>query len=220
MSPRRRFQNRHDAGRELGEDLRSRERDPDSIVIGLPRGGVVVAAEVAEILGAPLDVVAVRKLGVPGHEELAMGAIASDGSRHLNADIVRLVRPKDLEQVLAREEAELMRRATLYRQDAPRLLLAGRTVTVVDDGLATGATMAVAVVAVRAADAARVVVAAPVASPDTVAWMRTLVDDVAVLVEPRDFAAVGYYYDDFRATTDEEVIAALAANRGSRRAPD
>jgi predicted phosphoribosyltransferase len=167
-------------------------------------------------LDAPLEVLAVRKLGVPGHEELAMGAIASDGSKHLNDDIVRRVRPNDVAVVLAREGAELARRDVRYRQGAPRLALAGRSVIVVDDGLATGATMAVAVAAVRAAGAARVVVAAPVAAPDTVAWMRTLVDDVIVLVEPANFAAVGWYYDDFRATADEEVIAALAANRENR----
>jgi putative phosphoribosyl transferase len=220
MTPARRFRNRHEAGQELGKGILAVCRDPDVVVIGLPRGGVVVAAEVADALGAPLDILAVRKLGVPGHEELAMGAIASDGSRHLNEDIVRRVRPDDLARVLAREEAELMRRDALYRQQAPRLPLAGRTVTLIDDGLATGATMAVAVTAVRAAAATRIVVGAPVASPDRIVWMRTLVDDIVVLVAPDDFAAVGWYYDDFRATTDEEVIAALAANRESRSTHD
>jgi len=214
----RRFRDRHDAGRQLGEALRSIESGPDPIVIGLPRGGVVVAAEVADLLGADLDLIAVRKLGVPGHEELAMGAIASDGSRHLNRDIVRRVRPGDLEVVIARERAELLRRDSLYRRGEPRPALAGRTVMVIDDGLATGATMAVAVAAVHAAGAGRVVVAAPVAAPDTVAWMRTLVDEVVVLGQPYDFMAVGSYYDDFRATTDDEVIAALAANRENRSA--
>ena len=116
MRPPRRFAHRRDAGRELGEALRAGERDRDPIVIGLPRGGVIVAAEVAAMLGAPLDVLTVRKLGVPGHEELAMGAIASGGCRHLNADIVRRVRPQDLARVLAREGAELDRRDALYRQ--------------------------------------------------------------------------------------------------------
>jgi putative phosphoribosyl transferase len=216
MTRARRFQHRREAGRQLGQALRAIRIEPDPIVIGLPRGGVVVAAEVADVLGAPLDVLAVRKLGLPGHEELAMGAIASDGSRHLNDDIVWRVRPSELALVLAREGEELQRRDALYRRGAPGLALAGRTVLLVDDGLATGATMAVAVAAVHAAEAARVVVAAPVAAPDTVKWMRTLVDEVVVLVEPRDFAAVGWYYDDFRATTDDEVIAALAANRESR----
>jgi predicted phosphoribosyltransferase len=216
MTRARRFKHRRDAGRELGEALRAVQIEPEPIVIGLPRGGVVVAAEVAKVLGVPLDVLAVRKLGVPGHEELAMGAIASDGSRHLNNDIAWRVRSSDLALVLAREEAELQRRDEVYRRGVPRLALAGRTVLLVDDGLATGATMAVAVAAVHAAKAARVVVAAPVAAHDTAAWMRTLVDEVVVLVEPRDFAAVGWYYDDFRATTDDEVIAALAANRESR----
>jgi predicted phosphoribosyltransferase len=220
MKSPRRFHDRHDAGRTLGKELLASRNQPDPIVIGLPRGGVVVAAEVAEMLGAPLDVLAVRKLGVPGHEELAMGAIASDGSRHLNDDIVRRVRPSDVERVLAREEAELARRDALYRKGAPRLALAGRTVIVTDDGLATGATMAVAVAAVLAADARRVVAAAPVGAPDTTAWIRTLVDDVAVLIEPDDFTAVGWYYEDFRATTDDEVIEALAANRGNRSARD
>ncbi len=216
MKRARRFQHRPDAGRELGDALRATGIGPDPIVIGLPRGGVVVAAEVADMLDAPLDVLAVRKLGLPGHEELAMGAIASDGSRHLNSDIVWRVTPSELELVLARERSELQRRDDLYRRGVPPLTLAGRIVVVVDDGLATGATMAVAVAAVHTAGAARVVVAAPVAAPDTAAWMRTLVDDVVILAEPRDFAAVGWYYDDFRATTDEEVIAALAANRENR----
>jgi len=216
MTRARRFQQRGDAGRELGKALRAVQTEPDPIVIGLPRGGVMVAAEVAEVLGAPLDVLAVRKLGVPGHQELAMGAIASDGSRHLNDEIAWRVRPSDLAVVTAREEAELQRRDALYRKGAPRLALSGRTAVLVDDGLATGATMAVAVTAVHAADAARIVVAAPVAAPDTAAWMRKLVDEVVVLIEPRDFAAVGWYYDDFRATTDDEVIAALAASRESR----
>jgi putative phosphoribosyl transferase len=214
----RRFRNRRDAGRQLGEKLKSVAVGPEPLVVGLPRGGVVLAAEVADVLDADLDLIAVRKLGVPGHEELAMGAIASDGSRHLNRDIVRRVRPGDLAAVLTRERAELLRRDALYRGGAAPPVLAGRTVIVVDDGLATGATMAVAVAAVHAASAARVVAAAPVAAPDTVAWMRTLVDDVVVLVEPYDFMAVGWYYDDFRATTDDEVIAALEANRESRSA--
>lgn len=220
MKSPRRFHDRHDAGRTLGKELLATVNQADPIVIGLPRGGVVVAAEVAEMLGAPLDVLAVRKLGVPGHEELAMGAIASDGSRHLNDDIVRRVRPSDVERVLVREEAELARRDALYRKGAPRLVLAGRTVIITDDGLATGATMAVAVAAVHAADARRVVAAAPVGAPDTTAWIRTLVDDIAVLIEPYDFTAVGWYYEDFRATTDDEVIEALAANRENRSTHD
>lgn len=144
-----------------------------------------------------------------------MGAIASGGFRHLNEDIADTVPLDDIDAVVTRERAELQRREAAYRRGAPRLALDGRTVILVDDGLATGATMAVAVEAARAGRAKFVVVAAPVAAPETVRWMRTLADDVIVLDEPRRFLAVGSWYVDFRATTDDEVLSALAANRGS-----
>lgn len=207
-----RFRDRCDAGRRLGQALAARAPS-DAVVVGLPRGGVPVAAEVARALGAPLDVVVVRKLGVPGQPELAMGAIGDDGVRVLNEDVLRLreVSPEALATVEARERAELERRVRRYRAGRTRLDLQGRTVVVVDDGVATGATARAAVAIVRALGADRVVLALPVAPPETAAALRSVADEVVVLVEPERMWAVGEWYDDFVATTDDEVVALLAA---------
>ncbi|MGY1602803.1 phosphoribosyltransferase [Geodermatophilus sp. SYSU D00815] len=213
------FADRRAAGRALGAALAERPGAPaDAVVLGLPRGGVVVAAEVAAALGAPLDVVVVRKLGLPWQPELAMGAIAAAGdaveSVRTEAVLARVpVDPAAFAAVRERELAELRRREAAYRDGRAPLPLAGRTAVLVDDGLATGATMRAAVAAVRRSAPARVVVAVPVGSPHTCADLRPLVDDVVCLWAPEGFSAVGQGYDDFAATSDAEVVAALAGRR-------
>jgi predicted phosphoribosyltransferase len=177
------------------------------LVLGLPRGGVPVAFEVARRLGAPLDVFVVRKLGVPGHEELAMGAIASGGILVLNDDVVRRsgVSRAQIEHVAARERQELERRERSYRGDASHPDVAGRTVILVDDGLATGSTMRAAVAAVRQEHPRRVVVAVPTAAPEVCDAFREDADDVVCAATPEPFYAVGLWYEDFAQTSDEEV---------------
>ncbi|MFF3678078.1 phosphoribosyltransferase family protein [Streptomyces sp. NPDC002120] len=205
------FLHRTDAGERLAEALRHL-RGEDPVVLGLPRGGVPVAFRVARALGAPLDVIVVRKLGVPYHRELGFGAIGEGGVRVVNEDIVRSsrVRPQDLAAVEHAEEAELARQARRFRGERPRVALAGRTVIVVDDGIATGSTAAAACEVVRAQGAARVVLAVPVAPPDAVARLRTAADEVVCLSAPHAFRAVGEWYEDFSQTPDEEVVALLA----------
>jgi putative phosphoribosyl transferase len=205
------FTDRTDAGRRLAEELRHLEGEKP-VVLGLPRGGVPVAFQVARALGAPLDVIVVRKLGVPYHRELGFGAIGEGGVRVISDDIVRRSRAKreDLDSVEHAEEAELVRQARRFRSDRPRLPLEGRTVIVVDDGIATGSTAAAACEVVRAQGAARVVLAVPVAPPDAVAWLRTEVDEVVCLSTPYAFSAVGEWYQDFSQTSDEEVVSLLA----------
>lgn len=209
-----RFVDRHDAGRRLGRAL-SGARAAHPVVVGLPRGGVPVAAEVAAALDAPLDVVVVRKLGVPDQPELAMGAIGEDGVRVLNAEVLRQARVTDdeLRRVEARERAELERRAARYRGARARLDLRGRDVVIVDDGVATGATARAAIAVVRALGAARVAIALPVAPPETAAVLRREADDLVVLHEPTRMWAVGQWYEDFRATSDDEVVALLQTSR-------
>lgn len=210
------FTDRTDAGKRLAEALRhlqgeeGRERP---VVLGLPRGGVPVAAAVATALGAPLDVIVVRKLGVPYHRELAFGAIGEGGVRVINEDVVRRggISPGDIASVERAQKAELTRQARQFRGDRPRLELAGRTAIVVDDGVATGATASAACEVVRAQGAARVVLAVPVAPADTIAWLRTQVDEVVCLSTPALFSAVGEWYRDFSQTPDEEVLALLNA---------
>jgi predicted phosphoribosyltransferase len=201
------FRDRRQAGRVLAERLRHYAGRPDVVVLALPRGGVPVAYEVAHALGAPLDVFLVRKLGVPGHEELAMGAIASGGVRVLNPDVVAMLHipPEVIDRIAAREEIELQRREREYRGDRPPLDLRGRIVILVDDGLATGATMRAAAASLRRQGAARVVVAVPVAAEETCAALRPEVDEVICAATPQPFYAVGAWYEDFAQTEDAQV---------------
>ncbi|MFB0632323.1 phosphoribosyltransferase family protein [Streptomyces sp. AB3(2024)] len=209
------FTDRTDAGQQLAEALRHLARE-DPVVLGLPRGGVPVAFQVARALGAPLDVIVVRKLGVPSHRELGFGAIGEGGVRVISDDIVRLSRVghEDLAAVERAETAALAGQARRFRGDRPRVPLDGRSVIVVDDGIATGATAAAACEVVRAQGAARVVLAVPVAPPDAVARLRIQADEVVCLSTPRAFRAVGEWYQDFAQTPDEEVLALLAQATG------
>ena len=201
------FNHRVDAGRRLARALSNYAGRADSLVLGLPRGGVPVAYEVARALDAPLDVFVVRKLGVPGHEELAMGAIATGGALVVDDAVVRQlgISQREFEAVARREQRELERRERRYRGDRPPPDIAGRTVIVVDDGLATGASMRVAVAALRQEHPGRIVVAVPVAPPETCDALRLDADDVVCAVTPQPFYAVGLWYEDFDQTTDEEV---------------
>ena len=190
--------------------------DPAALVLGLPRGGVPVAAEVAAALAAPLDVFLVRKLGVPGHEELAMGAISSGGVRVLNHAVVDAlaIGPAVIEEVAAREVAELVRRERLYRGERPAPDVAGRVAIVVDDGLATGSTMRAAVLALRLRGAGRIVVAVPVGAEATCRELRAEADEVVCARTPTPFRAVGEWYGDFAATGDDQIRAAMGRIEG------
>lgn len=201
------FQDRTDAGRELAAKLRNYADRSDVLVLGLPRGGVPVAAVVAQELNAPLDVFVVRKLGVPYHPELAMGAIATGGVRVLNEDVVRMLNIPDavIDQVTLRERRELERRERAYRGERPPPDVRGRTVILVDDGLATGSTMRAAVAALREQGPAKIVVAVPVGAPETCAELQHDADEAICAREPEPFHAVGMWYDDFSQTTDDEV---------------
>jgi predicted phosphoribosyltransferase len=202
-----RFKDRVEAGQVLARALSAYVGRDDVTVLALPRGGVPVAHEVAEALDAPLDVFVVRKLGVPGHEELAMGAIASGGVRVLNENVVGPLRisPRDIDRVAAREEQELSRREREYRGGAPPADVLGRTVILVDDGLATGASMRAAVLALRQRRPAWLVVAVPVGAPSTCAEFVEAADDVVCARTPEPFYAVGQWYEDFSQTSDEDV---------------
>jgi len=221
----RAFPNRAEAGRLLAGKLNKYAGGDDVIVLGLPRGGVPVAYEVARALNVSLDVFIVRKLGVPGFEELAVGAIASGGVRVLNEDVMRALPNADeiIEAVTARETAELERREQSYRDGRPAPELRGRTVILVDDGLATGATMRAAVKALRQRGVAKIVVAVPVGPPDTCREFEDEADEVVCATAPEFFQAVGQYYEDFSQTTDDEVrelLARAAQDRQSSRAED
>ncbi len=202
-----RFRDRHDAGRRLADALLEYAGRNDVLVLALPRGGVPVGYEVALAIDAPLDVMQVRKLGVPGHEELAMGAIASGGVRILSDNVVETlgIPERVIAIVAAAEEHELDRRERIYREGRPFPEVRGRIVILVDDGLATGSTMRAAAAALRAQGADRLVAAAPVAPKETCDALRALVDDVICAVTPESFLAVGEWYEDFTQTSDTEV---------------
>jgi predicted phosphoribosyltransferase len=214
------FANRVEAGQLLAKKLAAYADRPDVVVLALPRGGVPVAYEVAKALNAPLDVFLVRKLGVPGHEELAMGAIASGNVRVLNNDVVDYLRISDdlIDQVAAREQHELERREKLYRGSSPAVAVTNRTIIVVDDGLATGSTMHAAINALKKMRPARIIVAAPVAARDTCESFKDVVDSTCICVmKPYPFHGVGLWYRDFSQTSDEEVCDLLKQARERRR---
>jgi putative phosphoribosyl transferase len=207
-----RFQDRREAGRVLAERLREFANDRNVLVLALPRGGVPVGYEIARDLGLPLDVFIVRKLGVPGYEELAMGAIASGGVRVLNEEVVGRLGISDqrIDAVAAREQEEIERRELEYRGDLPPANVDGRKIILVDDGLATGATMRAGVRALREAGTLEIIVAVPVGSIEAVQRIGREADRVVCPLAPEDFAAVGQFYDDFSQTSDEEVRELLA----------
>lgn len=210
------FANRTEAGRRLAKALRHYRGKANTVVLGLPRGGVVTAAAIAEDLDLPLDVLVVRKLGVPDQEELAMGAIGAGGVRVLNDGVLAAcgIDPLEIDLVEGREREELDRRERLYRGDRRAFDLAGKTVIVVDDGLATGSTMAAAIAVIRAGKPARVVLAVPVAPIETCEHFRPVVDELVYLETPDPFLAVGYWYIDFAQVEDDEVIQTLARAHG------
>jgi putative phosphoribosyl transferase len=214
-----RYHDRTEAGQRLAEMLTAYANRPDILVLALPRGGVPVAFEVAEVLNAPLDVFLVRKLGVPGHEELAMGAIAAGGVRVLNEEVIRLLRipAAAIDTVAAQEQQELERRARHYRSGRPALDVHGCTVILVDDGLATGATMRAAAAALRQQQPARIVIAVPVASSVACQELKAEVDEIVCATTPEPFHAVGLWYEDFEQTSDTEVRDLLA--HAARRQP-
>jgi len=214
MDDRRAFEDRKEAGRALAARLRHYAGRPDVVVLALPRGGVPVAAPVADALGAPLDLFLVRKLGTPGHRELAMGAIASGGIRVLNDDVVKWygIPPAAIDAVAREEEQELVRREAAYREGREAPPLDGKIVILIDDGLATGSTMMAAVKAVRQRHPAKVIVAVPVGARDTCEALATVADEVICVRMPEPFSAVGQWYLDFDQTTDEEVRQLLRAH--------
>jgi putative phosphoribosyl transferase len=210
------FKDRRDAGRKLAQKLTAYAGQPDLLTLALPRGGVPVAYEVARALNAPLDVFLIRKLGLPGQEELAIGAIATGGVRVLNRDIIRTLSIPDevINFVARRELQELQRRERLYRGDRPPPEVRDRTIILIDDGLATGASMRAAVVSLRARHPARILVAVPIAAETVCEAFRTEVDEIICAVTPEPFYGVGRWYEDFSQITDQEVRILLEeANR-------
>lgn len=212
------FSDRAAAGRLLGKEVRAHSRVANPIVLALPRGGVPVGFEVSLALNAVLDVFLVRKLGVPGHDELAMGAIASGGTRVLDQDLILElgIQEAAIDRVTEREEVEIVRRGRLYREDRPALVLQQRSIVVVDDGLATGATMRAALRALRMQNPAKIIVAVPVASRRAFEEIRKLVDEVICIATPDPFYAVGAWYQDFPQTSDAEVRELLDRATGER----
>jgi putative phosphoribosyl transferase len=205
------YRDRETAGDALAGELSGHAGRPEVLVLGLVRGGVPVAARVAAALGAPLDVLVVRKLGVPWSPEVGFGALGPGGVRVLNRDVAERLEDEDVERVTREEAEELSRREARYRAGRAPLDLAGRTAILVDDGLATGATAAVSVEVARRLGAARTVLAAPVGSAEAVAWLRTVADEVVCPLVPPEFGAVSRFYRDFPQTSDDEVTALLAA---------
>jgi putative phosphoribosyl transferase len=212
------FADRADAGRQLAEALAEYANDPNVVVLALPRGGVPIGYEVARRLNAPLDVYVVRKLGVPGHEELAMGALAGDGTCIVDENLIATLRIEQsaLQEVVEREMDEIVRREREYRDARPQTEISGKIAIVVDDGLATGATMRAAATALRARNPAAIVAAVPVATARTCAGLHNVVDRVVCIQTPEPFHAVGLYYQNFEQTTDEEVRRLLARAEAGR----
>lgn len=213
------FRDRHQAGRVLAERLQHYRGRPGLLVLALPRGGVAVGFEVAQALQAPLDVLVVRKLGFPGHEEYAMGAIASGGVRVMNPMPGAAVSPDEVAAVVAREQDELVRRERLYRGERPAVSVRGRTVIVVDDGLATGSTMRAAVLAIRQQHPAHLAVAVPVGAPDSCRELMDEADEVVCAAMPQPLRAVGLWYQDFPQVGDDEVRDLLEQSRRAHAAP-
>jgi putative phosphoribosyl transferase len=210
------FRDRRHAGRALARKLTNYRGNPDVVVLALPRGGVPVAFEIAEFLDAALDIFLVRKLGVPGQEELALGAIASGGVRVLNQDVVYMtgIEEQGIDAIAEREQRELERRERAYRDGRPAVEIQGKIVILVDDGLATGATMLAAARAIRKLRPQKLIVAVPVSSPETCDFFRRQVDEIICAETPRPFQAVGLWYEDFSQTSDEEVRHLLARAAG------
>lgn len=206
------FRDRHEAGRLLAQRLATLTNHPDLLVLALPRGGVPVAYEVARALHAPLDVILVRKLGVPGHTELAMGAIAEGGVRVLNHAVIREldISKSIIDRIAAEEQRILEQRRRLYRGDRRPPAIEGARIILIDDGLATGMTMMAAIESVRQGSPAGIIVATPVAAPESVAEIEPLVDEVVALATPEFLYAIGMWYSDFTPTSDEEVCSLLA----------
>ena len=214
-----RFRDRVDAGRRLAERLTGRPELGDAVVLALPRGGVPVGREIADALGADLDVMVVRKLGVPGHKELAMGAIASGGVRIMNDEVLSMlyISEADVERVAAREQAELERRERAYRGVRPAPRVRGRVAILVDDGVATGSTIRAAIAALRRQEPARIVAAIPVAPPDVCEMLRHEADEVICLLTPEPFGAISIWYDSFPQLSDDDVRALLHRVGGERK---
>lgn len=214
----RRFKDRIEAGQLLAQALARYKNHPNLLVLALPRGGVPIAHQVAKGLNAPMDIFVVRKLGMPGHEELAMGAIASGSVRIINQDVVREYNIPDdvIEAVTAKEQEELERREQKYRQGLPPLDVKNKTVILVDDGLATGATMWAAVSALREQQPALLIVGVPAAAKATCDAFRPIVDDIVCVITPEPFYAVGIWYEDFSQTTDEEVHQLMKQQKAKR----
>jgi putative phosphoribosyl transferase len=205
------FEDRQDAGRQLATHLAEFAGRPDAIVLGIPRGGVIVASEIAQALNLPLDIFLAHKLGVPGHEELAFGAIADGGSRYLDEEVIRAecVSPEAIDRVTAQVRQLLNQRALLYRGRRPPLQLAGQTVLLVDDGIATGASVYAAVRALRQMQPAALILAAPVAPASTCAWLCSSVDRLVCLHAPQSFYAVGQFFRNFSQVEDDEIVRLL-----------
>jgi predicted phosphoribosyltransferase len=215
------FRDRSDAGRRLGEQLRRQRFSGAPIVLGLPRGGVPVAYEIAAALGAPLDVLIVRKLGAPFHPELAVGAIAHGGIAVYNDDLLAMLRltPDSMQPIRAAEQKELARRERIYRGERPPPEIGGKSVILVDDGVATGATMVAAVRATRALEPREIIVAVPTSARESLARLEAVTDRVVVIETPEPYVAVGAWYKDFSQLTDDEVLAYLERSRRDEKHP-